>query len=524
MRKYQIWKSDNHYGISEFGKRKVEFATLKDFSIKFDKIDIIETENAEKPTFKEFLKPIYISHGVHPIYNFKGEQCEQIVNVPTRILTSQEILDYLNAYTILPQETPPWEEIIYKLSCYSEVLTDEYYDRFRRPFKGSISDLAAMFLNSDDDEDEHYFVSAPKSFEERKGSIFHLPKPNRAHRRWIILSEFYDFKKNAWISADQITKRNKDRIPLIDKAKKITAATIEKAKQDYFASGGTITKIDTSLDWMKLEIHELANLIPHPSKEQRESLKEDIRLNGCLEAIILYEGKILDGRTRQGICIELGIKPKYKQYEFKISPRAFVMAMGVYRRHLNSSQIAAIGVKELLPEYEAEAHQRMQENAKRLNGNTNVVQMPPSTNGKSSELVAKCLNISAKYIRDAKKISLEHPEFFQRILDGDLTITGAKSQITKLGKIRKSPKTKSGKFEKYYKAMLDLVHSKLNQKLLPSSLSQEIDSALMSLLSIYLSFNKRNEKKLLKQLEQLKIEYPNAFSEKNEPHLKLLRM
>ena len=191
MRKYQIWKAINSYAISDFENDMIDFATQKDFSTGFKIEDVIETDSASKPAFVEYLKPVITDHGIHPIYNSKGEIREQIVNIPNRILSSDEILDYLNKYTILPQETPPWEEIIYKLRCYSEKLTNEFYDQQSSSFGGDIDKLVE-YIRTEEDTDVHHFVTAPKLSENKRGHVFSLPKPNRAHRKWIILDKFYD--------------------------------------------------------------------------------------------------------------------------------------------------------------------------------------------------------------------------------------------------------------------------------------------------------------------------------------------
>jgi hypothetical protein len=511
MRKYQIWKSEGIYAISDFGKRKYDFCTVKDFSLKLEKETTIETEEASKPAFVRYLSPIFNGHGVHPIYNFKGRQCEQIVNVPTRILTSQEILEYLNAFTILDQSTPPWDEIIYKLTCYSEILTEEYFDKVSK-FSGTAFDLAAMVLDdrSEDDVDDHYFVSCPKIFEDNRGSIFHLPKPNRAHRRWVILDEYYDYKKNAWVFGDTINKRKGERIELIDKKKPVTQAEIERAKQDFYARGGKVKKLEVGDDWKNLKIHPLANLIPFPTNEQLAVLEESIRLNGVLEDIILYEGMILDGRSRQGRCVKLGIKPTYKDYDKKISPRAYVMAMGIHRRHLTSSQIAAVGVNELLPEYEIEAKKRM------LNGGTQ--QIEEGKNGEACDLVADALKTNRSYIYEAKKIKETSPDIFKKILTGEITITSAKKQLFP----PKKKSNRSTKFEKNYKEMLSQVHNRFSET--NFIFNKESSDALFELSGIYLKWNRRNDKKMNHALDELRLKYPAIFSDKEERHLKLLRM
>lgn len=46
------------------------------------------------------------------------------------------------------------------------------------------------------------------------------------------------------------------------------------------------------------EFYEIANIFPMIEKDDFEVLVVDIKENGLLEPIYLYEGKILDGRNR----------------------------------------------------------------------------------------------------------------------------------------------------------------------------------------------------------------------------------
>ena len=518
MRIYQIWKSPKDYAISDFGKTKLEFATVKNFSNKFLKHITLETETATKPAFKNYLLPFYTGHGVHPIFNPSGKQVEQIVNVPNRVLSSEEILQYLNDYTILDQETPPYEEIIYKLACYSEVLTEEYYDLKKISFEESYVLNLLLDERTEDDIDKHYFVTAPKSFEDNRGLIFHLPKPNRAHRKWIILEEFYDFKKNAFIDPENetISKRIADRIEIADKKKEVTKDVLKKAKEDYFASGRKVTKLDPvqidEFEWEKLEVNPLAHIIPFPTDDEREGLKEDIRLNGVHEKIVLFEGKILDGRTRQGICLELGIKPEYKNLPSGVNPRKYVISMGIKRRHLTSSQIAAFGVEELLPEFEEEAKKRQQK--------SNAVKLQQSESYRAGEHVAKMLKISSKYIYDVKNIKENSPELFDKILSGELTISSAKKQIKPLLTVKKKSKRRT-QFEIQYKTMLNTImsRSKSNTEL---KASPKFFIALKRISLIYLLWNRRNDKRVIKQLEEMKGDFDDIFGEKKQ-HLTLLK-
>jgi hypothetical protein len=46
-----------------------------------------------------------------------------------------------------------------------------------------------------------------------------------------------------------------------------------------------------------MEFHPLANIFPLMCDRELEKLTDDIAANGQLEAIHVYEGKILDGRV-----------------------------------------------------------------------------------------------------------------------------------------------------------------------------------------------------------------------------------
>jgi len=47
-----------------------------------------------------------------------------------------------------------------------------------------------------------------------------------------------------------------------------------------------------------MDFHEAANIFPMMSDAELDDLTESIRANGQRHPILLYEGKILDGRNR----------------------------------------------------------------------------------------------------------------------------------------------------------------------------------------------------------------------------------
>mgnify|MGYP005993433797 CR=1 FL=1 len=68
---------------------------------------------------------------------------------------------------------------------------------------------------------------------------------------------------------------------------------------------------------MEYEFHRFSEFIPLMTGIDFEAFKASIKLRGQLHPIILYDGKILDGRLRYVACRELGITPKFEQSKSK---------------------------------------------------------------------------------------------------------------------------------------------------------------------------------------------------------------
>jgi len=62
------------------------------------------------------------------------------------------------------------------------------------------------------------------------------------------------------------------------------------------------------------DFHEYADLFPMLDGAEFDALVRDIKHNGLHEEIVLYEGKILDGRNRYLACLEAKVEPRFEQY------------------------------------------------------------------------------------------------------------------------------------------------------------------------------------------------------------------
>ena len=106
----------------------------------------------------------------------------------------------------------------------------------------------------------------------------------------------------------------------------------------------------TAMDKINYQYHELCTLMPELLPEDYAKLRADIRRNGLINPIQLYEGKVLDGRHRYRACIELtesGVDPAHINMRFDstppaIDPYAFVISQNLHRRHLPKGQLTAL--------------------------------------------------------------------------------------------------------------------------------------------------------------------------------------
>jgi hypothetical protein len=61
-----------------------------------------------------------------------------------------------------------------------------------------------------------------------------------------------------------------------------------------------------AFDYSNLEAHDLANLLPMIDDVNFANLKADIEKNGILDPILIFEGRILDGRNRYRAGMAVG--------------------------------------------------------------------------------------------------------------------------------------------------------------------------------------------------------------------------
>lgn len=177
-----------------------------------------------------------------------------------------------------------------------------------------------------------------------------------------------------------------------------------------------------------MEPHPLAERIPPMSTDEYVSLRESVRENGLLHAIITYEGKVLDGRNRLRACEETDTEPHFRPYEGD-SPATFVLSTNVHRRHLSVSQRAMVAA-DFLPEYEDEASRR-KAHGLTSPGHPNAPgkDAPSVRSRRAREDAAEVMKVSPRSVQTAKRVKEKDPELADQVVTGAITLGAADRQI-----------------------------------------------------------------------------------------------
>lgn len=97
----------------------------------------------------------------------------------------------------------------------------------------------------------------------------------------------------------------------------------------------------TSLPTYEYQFHPLAEMFPLIEGEEFKALVKDVKARGIINPIILYQGKILDGRNRYRAAIAAGVTltdRDFKDLASGLDPEAFVISANMHRRQLSTKQ------------------------------------------------------------------------------------------------------------------------------------------------------------------------------------------
>lgn len=164
--------------------------------------------------------------------------------------------------------------------------------------------------------------------------------------------------------------------------------------------------------------HDFANLFPMLDAAGQDSLRADIQAYGVREPVILFDGRILDGRNRHMAARDLGID--FPVADFAGTARdalQYVLSTNLHRRHLTESQRAAVAAKL----------------ANMTVGNpdfTNPANLPNREETAPAQVsqadAAALLNVSERSVRTAKKVQEHGVADLSAMVDrGDVSVSAA---------------------------------------------------------------------------------------------------
>lgn len=175
-----------------------------------------------------------------------------------------------------------------------------------------------------------------------------------------------------------------------------------------------------------IEFHPIANLFPMMEGEPFNGLVEDIRNNGLIDPIWLYDEKILDGRNRYMACLAAKVEPSFRTFQGDgMDALKFVLSVNLQRRQLDKSQRACVA-QDVLPMYEKYAKERQKRKPKDF-----VMEKVPEQNGNSRDFVAYEFDVNSHYIQDAKLVKTEAPGLFEEVKAGIVNLKEAINHIKK---------------------------------------------------------------------------------------------
>jgi len=189
--------------------------------------------------------------------------------------------------------------------------------------------------------------------------------------------------------------------------------------------------------------HREANLLPLMPDDELRLLAEDIEQHGLQQPIVLFEGKVLDGRNRLRACEMKGIRLSSKDFiQFHsngLTAHQFVRTTNLLRRQLKLDQRAAIAA-ELVPIFAATADKGGR--PKKFEKRSATVR-EDKKGKKSSELAAEFVGglgggkvgprtVETVISLERKALEKKAPRVLARIKEGTLSIADARREIDAL--------------------------------------------------------------------------------------------
>ena len=189
------------------------------------------------------------------------------------------------------------------------------------------------------------------------------------------------------------------------------------------------------LDNLKIDI-ELENLLPRLDEEKYKLLEEDIKKNGCINPIIVWNGIIVDGHHRYKICQANNISFKTKEMQFDNKQEAMIWAWTTQkaRRNVDDGTLFKIAEK-FRPYYEQKAKENML--ATQNNNKASAFQKSEKQVNTTKEL-ARTAGVSTDTMNKVIQVQKHAPEPIQKAVESNVISINKGYEMTR--KLKEIPK------------------------------------------------------------------------------------
>jgi hypothetical protein len=176
--------------------------------------------------------------------------------------------------------------------------------------------------------------------------------------------------------------------------------------------------------------HEFAEIFPLLPDPDLKDLAADIKQKGLQNDIVLYEGKILDGRNRFRACQLAAVRPTFTHYASD-DPVGYVISLNSKRRHMTKSEIAIAATKAtaIMERLKDEARERKANlHGKNPDGTPNISDketIPYEKSGQSTDQLGELMGVSGRTIRNAMWLKDNAPEEFKKVECGSKAVGAA---------------------------------------------------------------------------------------------------
>jgi hypothetical protein len=208
--------------------------------------------------------------------------------------------------------------------------------------------------------------------------------------------------------------------------------------------------------------HKYADLYPLATEEELQRLTTDITENGLANPIVLYDGKILDGRNRFICCQRAKVEPHFQEIfdipgvedGIRYLPEDtcdengecteeqndklalhWVISQNSHRRHLSQDQLKMV-VARVAESFKELANQRKLAGLKKGTTRPDPVTATVAATGTAIKQAIQATGFkgSERSIADAVKVQKESCALAAKVSSGEISVNKAKKQLPKVSK------------------------------------------------------------------------------------------